>query len=231
MENSDEGDPLESKKFALEKEKFAYQKIRDQAIDRAEQRAKRWAQLSIVVPILAIILSFLTNASLERSKSTAAGRQEQLRVDRNFIDKQLSDLYYPLRLRLEKDSAVWTLAGQLSLEAREKTSPEFSNYVEKSILIPNHEEAIKIIDQNLALIKNGRETYDPTKLMDAINHYQRHVAAYKALRAVNTLSANPIELGEDSEFPKELAPLIVSRINDLEAQRALLSDELRGAAR
>jgi hypothetical protein len=128
---SNDDDSLELKKFTLEEEKFAYQKIRDQAIEKADERAKRWAQISTVLPILVIILSFLANASLERSKSTANSRQEQLRFDRDFIDKELSNLYYPLRLRLEKDSAVWTLAGQLSRDVREKTSPEFSAYVEK----------------------------------------------------------------------------------------------------
>jgi hypothetical protein len=102
--------------------------------------------------------------------------------------------------------------------------------LKKAILIPSHDEVIKIIGQNLSLIKNGREKFDPTKLMGAINHYQRHVAAYKALRAINIFSANPIELGNDSKFPDELPPLIVERIKDLESQRASLSDELRGAS-
>jgi hypothetical protein len=231
VEISHVNDSLEYKRLNLERDRFAYQKIRDQAMDQANKRVKLWAQLSTVVPVLVIILSFLANASLERSKSAAVSRQEQLRFDRDFIDKQLSNLYYPIRLKLEKDSAVWTLARQLSPAIRGKTSPEFSSYVEKSILIPNHEEAIKIIDQNLALIKNGRETYDPKTLMEALNHYQRHVAAYKALRAINNISANPIELGDDSRFPHELPPLIVNRIKDLESQRASLSDELRGAFR
>jgi hypothetical protein len=231
VEISEEDDSLESRKFALEREKFAYQKIRDQAIEQGAERAKRWAQLSTVVPILVIILSFITNASLDRSKFTAASRQEQLRVDRDFIDKQLSSLYYPLKLRLEKDTAVWTLAGQLSVAARKKTSPEFSAYVENAILIPNHEEAIRIIDGNLVLIKNGRETYDPKNLMEAVNHYQRHVAAYKALRAINNITANPVELGVDSRFPGELPQLVADRIKDLESQRALLSDDLRGTSR
>lgn len=219
---------IESRKIALEIEKFEYQKKQDELRAKTDIRSKRWAQLSVLIPIVAIIISFLTNSVLERNKIASASRQEQLRSDREFINKQLSDFYYPIFLRLEKDSATWTLASQLSKDVRARTTPQFSDYIESDILIPNHEETIKIIDDGLSLIKNGRERYDPSALISAVKKYQRHVAAYRALRAINDFSSNPIELCSDCKFPAEFPKLISERIKDLEAQRAALSDELRG---
>lgn len=219
---------LEDRKIALEREKFEYQKQQDERRANTEGQSKRWTQLSVLIPILAIILSFLANSTLDRNKNIAASRQEQLRADRDFIDRQLSNFYYPIFLRLEKDSATWTLAGQLSEESRNKVTPQFSEYIENGILLPNHQEIVEIIDGRLSLIKNGREQYDPSELIAAIKKYQRHVAAYRALRAINNFGANPIELCPDCKFPAEFPKLISERIRDLEAQRARLSDELRG---
>lgn len=210
---------LESSKFALDKEKFAYAKQLDLTRLASERRTRFWSQFATFIPILAVVAGFYANSRLESGKQTAAAAVEVRKAQREFISRQLSDLYYPIELRLRKDTETWNLAGQLSTQNRANTSEEFSRYVEESVLIPNHEEIVRTLDSHFDLLTNAWESYDPKALVAAIGQYERHVAAYKSLRAVHIYSLNPIQVCDTCAFPAAFPKLISARIADLEKQR------------
>ena len=96
--------------------------------------------------------------------------------------------------------------------------------IETKFILNNHEEVLKILDEHANLIFNNHEKSQP-ELLDAIMHYERHIAVYKALRAIND-PRRPVQLGE--EWPAQLSPLIKARSTQLEAQRQSLLRILEG---
>jgi hypothetical protein len=202
---------IERQKLRLEERKF-----------HLEQRARLWAPLLTMIPILAIIVGYYFNTRLESQKNAQAHHADMLKLKRQFIDRQLGELYYPIQLRLEKDTAVWILSDHLT-KGNPGANTAFSRTIENAVLLPNHEEALGIIAANFSLLKNSDEHFDPTPLMNSINHYQRHVAAYRTLRKLELYDKNPVDVCPTCAWPTELKALITRRIADLEKQRAALS--------
>jgi hypothetical protein len=213
---------IERKTLQLEELKFRHSADYDEKRFKSERSAKIWSQISTFVPILAIIIGFYSSIGLESLKQSNLSRAESVKIKKQFIDRQLAEFYYPIKLRLEKDTAVWTLSGQLSKQNRESTSPAFSKYIENSVLIPNHEEVLAIIDNHFDLIKNNDEDFNPEALIGVINQYERHVAAYKTLRKLGIYSLNPIQVCQECDFPRPFNKLISDRITELERQRATI---------
>ena len=135
---------IERQKLELEVQKFKHIAEYDEKKFRSEKAKKFWSQIATLIPILAIIIGFYSNVRLESIKQVNASSVASIKQKKDFIDRQLAHFYYPIKLRLEKDTAVWKLSGQLSPKNRAKTDEEFSKYIENSVLIPNHEEIIKL---------------------------------------------------------------------------------------
>lgn len=221
---------LEEDRFALERArhdldqlKFSKSEEREEKRFKADQTSRRWSQIATFIPILAIIFGLFGNIFFESVKQSNVNAALQLKLKHDFIDRQLSEFYYPIKLRLEKDTAVWQLSGQLSEKNRKKTGDDFSKYIENSVIIPNHEEIVGIISKNFGLIKNADEKYDPKSLIESINNYQRHFAAYKTLRTLGIYDLNPIDVCKGCEWPHSFLKLISERIVELEKQREELS--------
>lgn len=183
---------------------------------RQERTAKRWTQVSVMVPVLAIVLTYWANQLSESSKYAQQQHAESVKEQRAFIRKQLSELYYPLALHLKKDDAIWELWNQNQFSDKNKA---IAVEVEKSVLLPNHDQIIHIIDTNFYLVKSDWENTDLTSIYELFNHYQRHIAAYKALRATGD-RRNPMDLGPDYAFPLHFSEAIAARIKQLEEQYA-----------
>lgn len=213
---------IDKRRLILEESKFEYSKAQDERHEKTERLGKVWMQLSTVIPIVAIIVGFYMNVRLENVKRENVAYAESRATQRAFVDKQLSDFYYPIHLRLQKDTAVWTLAKQLHKDGVDYDAEKFSKFIESNILVPNHKEIIAIIDKNFMLLKNPYEKLDVGPLVKVIGSYERHVSAYVALRGLDTFTANPIQICEDCNFPNEFPLLITARIAELEKQRSLL---------
>ena len=223
---------IDEERLEIERERLSFERsdtehercLRER--DFKEQRKSRiWSQIATFVPIIGIIIGFYVNLRLDASKQANADHSLATKVKRDFIDRQLAELYYPIRLRLEKDTATWTLSRNLSGRAATVANPDFDAFIEYQILLPNHEEVVKIIDNKFALLKNGDEIFDQKKLLSSIGHYQRHVAAFRALRSLKIL-VNPIDVCKDCDFPTDFPKLVASRIEQLELQRATLLSQL-----
>lgn len=222
MSNEDERLLLERKRLEFDQFKFAKSDEHEERRYRADIASKRWSQIATFIPILAIIIGLYANIQLESVKHINTLKAVQLEQKREFINRQLSDFYYPIEMRLEKDTAVWQLSDQLAGKNKLIKGDSFSKFIENSVLIPNHEEIVSILAKNFALMKNPDESYDTTPLLRAINHYQRHFSAYKTLRALGIYTMNPIEVCTECDYPQAFPKLIRERIKSLEAQRQLL---------
>lgn len=125
-----------------------------------------------------------------------------------IVEKQLSNFYYPIYFRLEKDNALWKLSPQLS--GKENSLPQETNeIIEKEHILKNHYEILSIIETNIHLVEIDNE------LQESINAYIKHVVVYDTIRKVQSLSKlNPIVF--DAPYPKHFIQIIKDRMARLQ---------------
>lgn len=129
----------------------------------------------------------------------------------DFIERQISEFYWPIYLRLEKDNVMWKRIKSLSPE--KNVIPEAaSDVIEKEFILKNHQEIVGIIESKIHLSDNGTNGKD---LINELLTYIKHVAIYETIRSIKELKRiNPIELNEP--FPEKLFPLIESNLRELQ---------------
>lgn len=135
----------------------------------------------------------------------------RLNAELELIEKQISDFYWPIYLRLEKDNIMWHRIKSLS-SAKDVLPEAASNVIEREFILNNHQEIIDIIESKIHLagnIANNRE------LMNELLKYIKHIAIYKTIRSVKELyKFNPIDFKEP--FPDNLYPLIQRNFYELQ---------------
>jgi hypothetical protein len=180
-------------------------------------------------PILLLIAGLWVNQNLEAFKAGLRATeqaerdkselQKQLEITRRdmdfkFRERQLTQFYWPIYLRLQKDSAIWQHIGQLARDQSRVLPDEASRILEKAHLLENHGEIVKLIEANIQLSGNDEA------LLQDLTLYIGHVAVYKALRdAQSTL--NPIDVG--AEFPAKLIPRLKERLDLLQREYTALT--------
>lgn len=173
---------------------------------REELTIKIIDKLLIAVLILVAGLGFWLNAKLERLKTDLNLRSDVAKEQREELGQELSQFYYPIYLRLEKDNAVW----QRVLGSEEKPEEgRIRSELERSFILPNHDQIVKIIDEHIDLVKNDQE------LWTQILKYEKHVAIFKALRATGDPRV-PIQLGVP--WPDQFFPLVAKRTQQLQSK-------------
>jgi hypothetical protein len=164
----------------------------------------------LIIGLLLLSAGFWVSREVESFKALETRRSEEIKVKIAIIDKQLSEFYWPIVFRIEKDNAVWNrLKDPDQRLARE---------IEQQVILPNHREILKILDERADAAFNGWEPVQP-ELTDAIKLYQRHVAVYVALRSVED-KRMPEDLKEP--WPQKFYPLLQRRIKQLQDQRSKL---------
>lgn len=221
---------LENRRLDLEERRLAYTREMDEKKLSSDRRTKLWSQLTIFIPVVVLLISFFLNNRAERAKDEReqirrerANAEALKREKRAFIEKQLTEFYYPVILRLHKDNAVWELWNENQYSKERKN---VAAQIERDFMLPNHEDAIKIIDSKFHLIRNDSDPDDQiSKLIIEIRKYERHVALYKALRATGSRE-NPIDWNRyEDKYPKNLYYVIRDRINSLKKQHAELAPD------
>ncbi len=122
----------------------------------------------------------------------------ELNEKMTLLEQQLERFYWPLSLCMKNDDAVWQRVPSL-YEDGTQLPTEAGSSVEKEFLLPNHEKAVKVIEDNFHLI-GGNEF-----LIQELLKYIRHVAVFKSLR-LSGAELNPIDV--DEPFPQGLGKLI-----------------------
>jgi hypothetical protein len=206
---------IEEQKLTLERDRLDFENKKHDS----DVSSKRWSQAATFFPIVLLILTFLLNQCADRNKQEleqkVARHTEQIR----FVDKQLAEFYYPVKMRLERDNAVWELSK------RNDKSPaklKIAENIEAKMLIPNHEEVMDLIKSKFHLLQNDTELVDLNPLIAAMNRYQRHVTIYKTLRQSNDPRFPAEVCGIDCKYPKEFELQINERIKSLQEQRSRL---------
>jgi hypothetical protein len=125
-----------------------------------------------------------------------------------FLERQLTEFYWPLYWGLQKDNAVWQRA--LDRDKLDAAKQKISRGIEQDFILPNHKEMVGIITSKIHLIEA-----DP-KLESLLLAYVRHVAVYTAMRKVRIDDQDPMAQGEP--WPKELFPMIEDHTKRLQAK-------------
>ncbi len=135
----------------------------------------------------------------------------QYNAELEFIEKQISEFYWPIYLRLEKDNVMWKRIKSLSPE--KNVIPEAaSDVIEKEFILKNHQEIVNIIETKIHLAENATSSKE---LINELLQYIKHIAVYKTIRSLKEFQKfNPIDLNEP--FPEKLFPLIESNFRELQ---------------
>jgi hypothetical protein len=156
-------------------------------------------------------------AELENQKKQQISELEnQLAIARyntelEFIERQISEFYWPIYLRLEKDNVMWKRIKSLSPE--KNVLPEAaSEAIEKDFILKNHQEIVEIIESKIHLAENSANSKE---LINELLKYIKHVAVYKTIRSIKELQRfNPMDLNEP--FPEKIFPLIENNFRELQ---------------
>jgi hypothetical protein len=143
------------------------------------------------------------NRLLEKLKSELAIKNEFAKLrdakQLEFLEKQLSQFYYPLYIRLHIDGAVWTRILDKQ-NGNDELRQKVGAAIERNIILPNHEAMVKIIEGNIHLAESDALAFNQ------MLSYVRHVAVYRAMRESGCQDKDPISLGEP--WPSKLLPII-----------------------
>lgn len=152
---------------------------------------------------LLLLAGFGLNRLLERFKADRAreNEREKLRNQKqvDYLERQLSEFYNPICIRLHIDGATWRRILDRQ-HGDDDLRSKVGRQIEKDVLLPNHEAVVSIIQSKIHLAVADA---DELAVMLA---YVRHVAVYRAMRAVSCYDRDPIALGEP--WPKDFLPII-----------------------
>jgi len=156
-------------------------------------------------------------AELEsQQKKQISELENQLTISRyntelEFIERQISEFYWPIYLRLEKDNVMWKRIKSLSAE--KNVLPEAaSEAIEKDFILKNHQEIVEVIESKIHL---AGDSANSKELINELLKYIKHVAVYKTIRSIKELQRfNPIDLNEP--FPERIFPLIENNFRELQ---------------
>jgi|RhiMetdeSRZDD1v2_1073273.scaffolds.fasta_scaffold280330_3 hypothetical protein len=162
---------------------------------------------------LLLLVGFLINKSIERFRSAQALKNElnkqRFVTQLQFIERQLSEFYWPIYLRLQKDNAVWRRILDRQKDADDPLH-KIGAEIEGNFILPNHGEIVKIIEEKIHLAKLDEGLLEPLLM------YIKHVAVYKAAKSAGFNELLPIHLQEP--WPKDFFPLIEIKTKELQAE-------------
>ena len=167
----------------------------------------------LLIAAVIVLLGWILNRGVEKLKSELTIRNEfaKLRDAKRleFLDKQLSQFYYPLYIRLHIDGVVWRrILDKRSGE--DELRRKVGDAIERNTILPNHDEMVKIIQSNIHLAEGDGRAFDQ------MLKFVRHVAVYRAMREAGFHDKDPIALGEP--WPDQLLPIIEKTTYELQRQ-------------
>ncbi len=118
-----------------------------------------------------------------------------------ILQQRLSDFYWPLYLRLQRDNVVWKRI--LERGDHDDTKRRIAREIEDSVIIPNHNDVITIIEHGIHVA-----AIDPEFEVEMLK-YLRHVAVYTSARTAG-LDIDPLALNEP--WPREFFPMVELRL-------------------
>jgi hypothetical protein len=127
------------------------------------------------------------------------------------VERQLSEFYWPVYLRLQKDNTVWRRLLDKDREAEDPRS-RIGSRIEADVILPNHRELVEIIEAKIHLAEAD------AALQNALLCYIDHVAVYNAAIAAGFTDLHGSQKELLTPWPKELFPLIEARTLKLQQE-------------
>jgi hypothetical protein len=128
----------------------------------------------------------------------------------NFKEQQLSRFYYPILIRLEKDNVTWKLILRKRKE-RESLGAKIGDNIEKEVILPNHDEILKILENNIQFCQSD-------ELMKMFKHYIKHVLVYKAIRSSGDNITLPMNYDKSLKWDDDFFPLILRETEKIQKE-------------
>jgi len=162
---------------------------------------------------LLLLGGFLANKTIEKIKYAESLRNEitkQRFVTRlQLTERQLTEFYWPIYLRLQKDNVVWERMLDKSKEDNEVLQ-RIGTLIETEFILPNHEEMVKVIELKIHLAQLDEE------LLEALLSYIKHIAVYKAARSAGFTDLHHTQKDLLPPWPENLYPIIEQRTKALQ---------------
>lgn len=193
---------------------FLFWFVRTHVTKRVEAQAKAYGELDAKIERLPDIVAIQKEIQKGQSEveTDAYRTREQWALSHTkrleFLERQLTEFYWPLYWGLQKDNAVWERV--LDRDKLDATKQKIARGIEQDFILPNHKEMVDIITSKIHLLEAD------SKLEQLLLAYVRHVAVYTAMRKVQIEDQDPMAQGEP--WPKELFPLIEDHAKRLQAQ-------------
>lgn len=137
--------------------------------------------------------------------------RDQIRFDSwkakaDLLERSLSQFYWPVYLRLQRDNVVWKriLDRHHEKNPSDEQRRQLAVHLERDVILPNHIEITKTIYASIHLSRMDKE------LEGLILRYLRHVDVYTSMRSCGIFDMDPIAVGEP--WPVGLFDLIERRL-------------------
>ncbi len=174
-----------------------------------------------LLAIIVALIGFWFSKFLEIGKQNNLLKNKIIETNRDkkmlIVEKQLTQFYYPIYFKLQKDNALWQLSPQLS-GVKGALPEETNTLIEKEFILKNHFEIRDIIENHIHLIEIDDQ------LQEGINAYLKHITVYEILRKSKTLEkANPISF--QAPFPNQFISIIKERMLKLQTINNRLLNE------
>jgi len=132
----------------------------------------------------------------------------RLKKQVELLETQLSQFFWPLYIRLCKDTVIWE-------RILDKNNPsgleqKIGAVIEEKIIMPNHGEILKLIEAKMHL------AHGDGLLMEELKKYLKHISVYQALQEAGEKDKFPEDVGEP--WPQALIPLVEDRVYALQAR-------------
>jgi len=157
-------------------------------------------------------LTFLAGVASKGAIDSYLRRKEEAQkfvLDKRvrFLEQQLSQFYWPLYLHLQKGELIWE---RLKERTQDPESPQsrLSLQIESGEILPNHKEALAVIEANLHLAGDS-------KVVEEVVGYVRHVKVYEMLRAAG-IKDDPVNHGHP--YPRGFPELIKQHVTALQSE-------------
>ena len=173
----------------------------------------------LAIGLLILFSGYMLNRAIEKYKAAQALKSEiskqRFVASLQRIERQLSEFYWPMYLRLQKDNTVWR---RLLDKGKEEDNPlrRIGSRIEIDFILPNHNELVKIIETKIHLAEPD------AALQAALLSYIDHVAVYNAAIAAGFTDLHGSQRELLTPWPRDLFPLIEDRTLKLQRDYVIL---------
>ena len=160
------------------------------------------------IAIVSAILGFIGKSLWDffwKSKYEKQNSAHKKRMD--FLERQLTEFYWPLLFQLKKNNIVWE---KILNDPSDTLSEELNYKMSRDYFYPNNEKMMEIIESKYYLAQPHEE------LDSQIQNFIRHQAIFQGIRNSLNIDVDPIRFGEP--WPNGFLEQVESYTNKLQLE-------------